>query len=803
MHIRLKNFRCYTDKTFDLGEEGLTLLSGPSGSGKSSVIMGIYFALFGVGTKVTSQGSTSCMVELEFDGLKIVRTKRPNRLVVNEVYEDASAQSIIDEKFGSTFNVTGYISQNALNSFVLMSPLDKLGFLEKFAFKDINLPEIKARCKALISKTNEELISVNSQLDMANGILGEMTEPEKVDFPIKCKKSQRELAIKNQGIKLKNTHTKIKKASKLIQNKEGEILNNKKLKEAIDYDQEMIDSVSNKIEKLSDAKSDIDYQGDEILQKYKSNLSSLLVQKELTETQKNLQAEEEKIKNMHDSELNKLKNRLEKITVWQEFSKSEIKEIIKSNNEALGDMKTLFRLRKISCDTTREELTQKEEDLELCKNSLENKTRIYEICSEMYTCPSCDEKLCIREGCLKSIEIIEDDLDTGQLEDDIDTLTSKVKKLERFINSNRPKLERKEEAEKEITEILESYEEEIDPDEIEKTIEESKSYIQEQSRLETEQVTLKRMIRDEDFFSDSYTLQLSSVKKLREKFNTLSQEKGIELEYVDEEELREKIQEQKEAKNSLKRIQKNITELEEEKTKYEEHILKIKTKYSDKYDSELSIEELEKDIKNEKLKISQLENDLEKIEENNQKLEQWKKYKEQEDKYEEWKNKVENLRIEEKEKRQRYASATTLKEKIMEAESIAVHNVISTINSHAQIYLDIFFPDNPILVRLSPFKKTNKTTKPQINVEIEYKGMEADLTMLSGGELSRVILAYTLALGEMFNTPLLMLDECTASLDQDLTGVVFEGIKENFNGKLVLIVAHQVITGTFDQKIQL
>ena len=80
--------------------------------------------------------------------------------------------------------------------------------------------------------------------------------------------------------------------------------------------------------------------------------------------------------------------------------------------------------------------------------------------------------------------------------------------------------------------------------------------------------------------------------------------------------------------------------------------------------------------------------------------------------------------------------------------------------------------------------------------------MECDLNMLSGGELARIILAYTLALSEIFNTPLLMLDECTASLDQDLTSDVFETIKDNFKGKLVLIVAHQIITGTFDNVIK-
>jgi len=104
---------------------------------------------------------------------------------------------------------------------------------------------------------------------------------------------------------------------------------------------------------------------------------------------------------------------------------------------------------------------------------------------------------------------------------------------------------------------------------------------------------------------------------------------------------------------------------------------------------------------------------------------------------------------------------------------------------------------------LKPFKTDKKGTKPCINLEIEYKGMECDLTMLSGGELSRVVLAYTLALAEIFNTPLLLLDECTASLDQDMTGIVFDGIRENFNGKLTLIIAHQVISGTFDKVVLL
>ena len=112
-----------------------------------------------------------------------------------------------------------------------------------------------------------------------------------------------------------------------------------------------------------------------------------------------------------------------------------------------------------------------------------------------------------------------------------------------------------------------------------------------------------------------------------------------------------------------------------------------------------------------------------------------------------------------------------------------------------------------IVKPLVDFKETKKgknlSKKPQINLQIEYKGMEADLTSLSGGETTRVILAFTLALGEMFNTPIMLLDECTASLDQELTSEVMEGIRENFNGKLVLIIAHQVTKGSYDKVIEL
>jgi ABC-type Mn2+/Zn2+ transport system ATPase subunit len=75
--------------------------------------------------------------------------------------------------------------------------------------------------------------------------------------------------------------------------------------------------------------------------------------------------------------------------------------------------------------------------------------------------------------------------------------------------------------------------------------------------------------------------------------------------------------------------------------------------------------------------------------------------------------------------------------------------------------------------------------------------------MLSGGELARVILAFGIALNDMTNSPLLLLDETFASLDSDTITTAITGIKENIKNKSVLTIVHQPIEGLFDEVITL
>src|SRR3990167_9121698 len=105
--------------------------------------MAIYFVLYGKGNKLITFGKTSCSVNMVFHDLDITRTKRPNILTLKDetgnMYEDDTAQSIINEKFGIAFDITSYVQQNTWNSFILMSPLDKLALLEKYAFHGVDL----------------------------------------------------------------------------------------------------------------------------------------------------------------------------------------------------------------------------------------------------------------------------------------------------------------------------------------------------------------------------------------------------------------------------------------------------------------------------------------------------------------------------------------------------------------------------------------------------------------------------------------------------------------------------------------
>lgn len=137
-----------------------------------------------------------------------------------------------------------------------------------------------------------------------------------------------------------------------------------------------------------------------------------------------------------------------------------------------------------------------------------------------------------------------------------------------------------------------------------------------------------------------------------------------------------------------------------------------------------------------------------------------------------------------------------LRQLVLKTETEIIHRKITQIAEHVNSFAENMFTE-PITVELLTLKKTaTQNEKVQVQLEVFYKNMKCDVSLLSGGEQARLNLAFILAFAHTFEVPLLLLDECTSHLDQELTETVIEQINTVGIPKVILI-AHQLVEGNF------
>jgi hypothetical protein len=764
-------------------------------------MIAIQFVLFGIGTKLPTHGKKSCSVELTLPDIKIIRSKGPVRLVVNDVYEDDAGEAIIREKFGNMFSSVSYIPQDLRDSFIVMSPANKLEFLEKFAFGDVDIREIKGRVKSLVRSLADEHTRITGNLEFASKLLSETQKPTVVPFPIKCKKELYEKAIRNTEIKHKNAVTLIKRTEKEIQALEMEKSDTAIFEALTREKRDVMSELQAKVTTLQ--ATAIPYIGDQELEVLKARLQRFLNNRAVETLRTQYRENTEKVEELKALELLDMQKRLDQYlpTLWDGIPKDEIGDEIEGIKALITTAKTLDRLKgertkiKLDVDPTTA-LREASATLEGLKKTLER----VKLQKEVLSCPHCSNSVRFLNGSLVKSEIPTED-------EPLEDVMEKIKQTSKKETELREKLARynrdKDKMEK-LTREIETIETENDGldnvDVLESELQDAERYRDDNKTLNEKVEELRKNIRDRVFSRTISSLEKKN-NSLKTELEALEKGAGIVDESIDEEELRATIARETENCNQIRRVGKQITDYTGELDKVSRAITRLETDHRAKWSG--NTQPFDQAIVEKRELITSHEATRDDQADILTKIAKYLEAEKEMENYRKLERKTEESQIAEIRARKRYGSACLFRDKILETESIAIANMIESINAHAQLYLDHFFPDNPISVKLQSFRESKTGDKPCINLEIDYRGIEHDLSMLSGGELSRVILAFTLALAEIHNSPLILLDESTASLDQDLTSSVITGLKENFSSRLVILIAHQVVQGVFDKVIKL
>ena len=798
MKIYLKNFKCWISKTVVIENKGLHLIVGESGKGKSSILDAIYWCLYGNLQKIISHGEKRCEVEIEYEeGITIKRTRRPNRLVVEkcgEKLEDDIGQEFINNNFGNYFSQTSYIRQNVFENFIFMSATEKLEFLEESVLKKFGVDTLKSRVQNSIRAIEQDINTKTGQYNTYLEILNKTVKPEIVNFPVICH-------IKNRDIVIKNEHTKIHNFNILIKKLTQKICKSRKKMEDMASIRLSLSSCLSRLENLRESKM-----------QYQSKLKPLESQKfTLTELMTELRQCEEseryhKISEELDSEIKIYNDKLA-----EEIRRAEdgIKEVDTNKIPILEDkmellktaLKYIPRVKEITNDLDQihkvfgrypvgEYGVDLESQLETLKCKNMEIQQSFEIYKKTLICPCCENRIIFRNSKLEKYDslISEEEEYTTQIEKN----TIKIHELKKIIGLK----SKRDELVKELTSIEKKYKgsQTDSQDELNKQLEELKYEYRKTLQTIDENKRLEKMLDNKNFPSLLRSVQI--ITKLRNKLTDIafvdkSYDKQDLLEKIDKVKLDNKLR--VEYQTTLDTLTLDIEKLEKEIDTYN-NLLNLEGNIK-----ECNIQKLEKKLETYKIELTQTTTNVDLIS-------KWEKSCSEMKSYQELELKVTTLRIQLSDLREELTLSEKFKSHIIHAEALAVRHLLDTINGHVQTYLDKFFKNDQLLVKINTEKQIKSgrgLTKTQITLNMEYKGYPIELVNLSGGEISRLNLAFVLAMSEIFKSPILMLDECMSTLDPDNCINILNTIREEYKGKLVLMIHHQITEGLFDTVIEL
>jgi DNA repair exonuclease SbcCD ATPase subunit len=679
MELLLQNFKGLENIHVKL-DSGLTLIKGPSGVGKSTLLESILYALTGKPSRCKPLGTNKkTEVTLNFmhkkEKIEVVRSTRPGRLTVKVAnhleIEDDEAQSFINSIFGNQFDTVSYIPQNTTKSFMCMSPSAKLEFLENIAL-DGQAGKWKAAAKKNLKDCKLALAKAESALDVHKQMLADMRVHVVSDFD-ESKYPTDEKKIKQFAEKYESKKMDARDQLRLIRSeikKYESDLSKIKVREALKQDKEK------RLKKMKLRRKKLE---DELKDSPCDNIAELReMEKDTIDILKDIQ----KIEVLESS-----------LPSWYN---PDIKIMKATNSEWFDKQK------------------KEKERIKECIASAKLKNSVF------FDCPACSAKLCFDKS-TEEVDISTQKIPTKFCKKNVRDFMREDAQIDSKVKQRKVLIQGIQKTQTEIKNIKDEWDEEMDKDELENSLDvirEFKDLMKQKQNLDSDIARFEK----EELHEESCDLDQEQIKK--------------DIQILRDDELNE-----------------------EKKWEGANQTLQDIYEWKNKLDKFLRIRSIEASVENATATM-------------NEKLDEFK-------------------------------GAEELKTAVSEAYGLALLNIVNQINDNAAGYLDEFFIEDPIEVSLKTFScsKTNKKVKPSLKCEILYKSNEMTLDNLSGGERARVVIAFNLALCDILDSSIVMLDEVTANLDASLTEQIFETTKNALGGKIVVAVAHQCVDGVFDKVI--
>jgi exonuclease SbcC len=818
MKLSLFNFRCFKNFEVEI-PDGVILLWGTSGIGKTTIFKAINFVLYGKEQKVIKHGEKKCKVILEYKDLIITRTKGPNHLTLKKIqieFSDDPAQKEIEKIFGKDFLLTNYMAQKSTESFFSMSNIDKSTFLHRLSIKDFDVDGIRRKTRELIKQRKEKLIDNTGQQKMAKIMYDNLncssSKEPKLKIDLKGKSIDEIIQIDN------NRKEKVKTELKEMRD-ELRLLNS--ISEKVKMNTVRIEEKNKQLDDITSKLQEYSYLDTVKFENLKTTLkeyNKIVLYYTLKQSCKNIKNEYDK---MVEDERKKIE---EDIAKWKAkkfgidlLSDKELEDANKakityekSKMKSLSDIKNKLltlnstddikekELETINLKEKRETLSSLQIELEGVKNNIKDISDI----KDTLKCPKCATKVYIDKDCLKEIP------------ENIDELKINLENLKR----------KKESVELKISSLNKDIK--ITNDKIVSlTIE-----ISENIKLSAELNTYLKVLEN---FPHTTLLSIKNIlekdtenrymlKTIEENLNNLEEKVKLTVDVLPHY-IKKKREELLFTKKKYEEVKEELedVEIEEPLNWYTDEIQNINNKIS-KY--EQSIKEQNKLLKDKGLIETEINNLQTFIDENSnvknidtfqaeidKKNEIEDKLKKREtilSKYKEdlslYKKQLEgiiqldNLKQEENILIRSLSTAETLFKKINDAEAISLENTIEIINTDLEEFVTHFFGES-FSAKLQSFKESKDgDKKPSIEILIVQDGETIPLDSLSGGEYDRLALALFLCFNKISKSNIILLDECLASLHSELVEDIVELIKNKLADKLVLFTLHQANTGIFD-----